>query len=165
MADDDHVTLTYRELADRLGLSLDAAKSLGKRRARSGRWSRWTGNDGTARLRVPVDDLGQPGVDPGEQPQGSPQADPGQDPAGWEAYRSAVDREISRLDGIVDALREDVERERARAERIEGERDRERQARQTAEQQAREAERQRDEAQAEADRLRRRGIIGRLLGR
>ncbi|GBR51522.1 hypothetical protein GCM10007872_31070 [Gluconobacter sphaericus NBRC 12467] len=42
--------LTYRQLADRLGLSLEAARA----RVRRGRWLKITDNHGTVRVSVPV---------------------------------------------------------------------------------------------------------------
>lgn len=47
------INLTYRELADRLGISFDAAKS----RARRAKWPKIRGNDDAIRLLIPFDDL------------------------------------------------------------------------------------------------------------
>jgi hypothetical protein len=47
------ITLTYADLAARLGRSEDAAKSLAKRK----RWKRSTGNDGLARITIDEADL------------------------------------------------------------------------------------------------------------
>jgi len=49
----EFITLTYRALADRLGVSLPAAKA----RVRRAKWSVSLGNDGVAIVRVPEDDL------------------------------------------------------------------------------------------------------------
>lgn len=49
----EFVTITYRALAERLGISLGAAKA----RVRRARWSVSVGNDGVALVRVPADDL------------------------------------------------------------------------------------------------------------
>ena len=46
-------TLTYRELADRLGLSLDAARA----RVRRGRWLKSMDDDGVVRVSVPLSAL------------------------------------------------------------------------------------------------------------
>jgi len=54
--------LTYRQLADRLGLSLDAARA----RVRRGKWLKITDNHGIIRVSVPVDALITPNVQ-GEQ--------------------------------------------------------------------------------------------------
>ena len=45
--------LTYRQLADRLGLSLDAARA----RVRRGKWLKITDNHGTVRVSVPLSAL------------------------------------------------------------------------------------------------------------
>lgn len=45
--------LTYRDLADRLGVSLGAAKA----RVRRAKWSVSMGNDGVAQVKIPNDDL------------------------------------------------------------------------------------------------------------
>lgn len=50
-------TLTYRELADALGISLRAAEARARRRIRQGNWRPFKGNDGIARFVVPVADL------------------------------------------------------------------------------------------------------------
>lgn len=47
------LTLSYRELADHLGISFDAAKS----RARRAKWPKIRGNDDAIRLLIPVEDL------------------------------------------------------------------------------------------------------------
>ena len=44
-------SLTYRELADALGVKIDSARKTVQRR----RWKKVTGNDGTVRVIVPVD--------------------------------------------------------------------------------------------------------------
>ena len=48
-----HLLLTYRDLADRLGISIGAAKA----RVRRAKWSVIVGNDGVAQIRIPTDDL------------------------------------------------------------------------------------------------------------
>ena len=50
-------TLTYRELADALRISLRAAEARARRRVRQGNWRPFKGNDGIARFVVPVADL------------------------------------------------------------------------------------------------------------
>lgn len=45
------LTLTYSEIADRLGIKLPSARRLVLRR----KWHKITGNDGTVRVRVPAD--------------------------------------------------------------------------------------------------------------
>lgn len=51
----DTQSLTYRELADRLGVKLESARKTVMRR----RWQRTTGNDGLVRVLVPADALPQ----------------------------------------------------------------------------------------------------------
>jgi hypothetical protein len=49
--------LTYRELAAALGISVRAAEARARRRIRQGHWHSQKGNDGAARLMVPVIEL------------------------------------------------------------------------------------------------------------
>ncbi|WP_426268124.1 hypothetical protein [Sphingomonas sp. LHG3443-2] len=49
---DDTIRLTYRELADRLGLSLDAAKMKARRAAKAGQWRLVPGNYPNAPVTV-----------------------------------------------------------------------------------------------------------------
>ncbi len=60
--------LTYRQIADRLGLSVDAARA----RVRRGGWLKITDNSGTVRVSVPADALTTPNVQ-GEQPPEQPE--------------------------------------------------------------------------------------------
>lgn len=66
--------LTYRQLADRLGLSLEAARA----RVRRGGWLKITDNYGIVRVSVPVSTLNMPTeqdkrVDPGVHPECTPE--------------------------------------------------------------------------------------------
>ncbi|KXV55624.1 hypothetical protein AD946_00055, partial [Gluconobacter thailandicus] len=66
--------LTYRQLADRLGLSLEAARA----RVRRGGWLKITDNYGIVRVSVPVSTLNVPTeqdkhVDPGVHPECPPE--------------------------------------------------------------------------------------------
>jgi hypothetical protein len=47
------LSLTYGELADRLGIEREAARQLVKRR----RWVKWKGNDGQVRISIPEESL------------------------------------------------------------------------------------------------------------
>lgn len=49
----DTLSLTYDELADRLGISGASARNLVRRK----KWNRATGNDGKARISVPVETI------------------------------------------------------------------------------------------------------------
>ena len=53
MAGDDIQWMTYAELAETLGIGADSARNLVRRK----RWARQTGNDGLARIGVPVEHL------------------------------------------------------------------------------------------------------------
>ena len=53
---DDTLTLTFRDLADRLGITQGAAR---KRVTRAG-WRTFPGNDGKTRIVVPLDALAAP---------------------------------------------------------------------------------------------------------
>src|SRR3954453_19315631 len=56
--------MTYREIAQQLGISLPAAEA----RARRGRWTKRPGNDGTMRIAVPASVL-----EPAHEATSSPQ--------------------------------------------------------------------------------------------
>jgi len=100
-------TLAYRELADRLGISVKAAKARAKRHEDAGRWFRFQGNDGRVRVRVPVQDLesAEPSQPHEADPVGDHGADHAQPPAdnGWTAYKAATDAVIEDLRGRLDA--------------------------------------------------------------
>jgi len=85
--------LTYRDLADRLGVSVEAAR----RRALRGKWRRQPGNDGMTRV-MPPDDW---------RPQGAP--DVKADAADANAAT------IKALEGHVDTLKEQLAAAEARA--------------------------------------------------
>lgn len=59
---DQVLQLTYRELADRLGSSPDAARMKAKRRVKAGRWNIIPGNhpNDPVRVEMPADDLPDP---------------------------------------------------------------------------------------------------------
>jgi hypothetical protein len=63
----DEALLTYRQLAERLGITPDSARSKARRR----RWNVTLDNQGVARVRVPLDALP---VDQGADPERSPAA-------------------------------------------------------------------------------------------
>ena len=58
------IALTYRELAERLGIKPESARKTAQRR----RWHRTTANDGTTRIHVPVEALGRPRDRTGDSP-------------------------------------------------------------------------------------------------
>lgn len=107
-------TVTYAELAARLGITEDSAKRLVRRR----KWPRKTANDGKMRIDVPVDRLD---VAP-DSPEDTPPVSPGDSPAGRPGDDSAVT--IARLEAEISGLKALVEAERARADATAADRDR-----------------------------------------
>lgn len=103
----DPVTwLTYDELADRLGIERESARTLVKRK----RWARQTGNDGKARIGVPNDALearDAPGDDLSDDPVHVPPTDPEQPPAPTPDHVPVVvgvlTRHIERLEAQMEA--------------------------------------------------------------
>lgn len=77
----DPVTwLSYDELAERLGIERESARTLVKRK----RWARQPGNDGKVRIGVPDECLEArdvPGTEAGAAPDHVPETDPAQPPA------------------------------------------------------------------------------------
>lgn len=102
--------MTYAELGEARGISTGSAERLARRR----RWARQIGNDGIARVSVPLDEADKRvDVRPGRQggrPRGSPKVIAAGDIG--EVIRGAI-REV------VIPLREQLDRERARADRAE----------------------------------------------
>lgn len=97
----DTESLTYRELADRLGVKLESARKTVQRK----RWQRVTANDGTIRILVPVEALPQ-SRDMSQDSQGdSPSA-----------------AEIAILEERIQGLQALVEAERRRADAAEADR-------------------------------------------
>ena len=64
------LNLTYRDLAERLGISTDAARMKARRAVKSGRWRIITGNhpNDPVRVELPVTDLTEPKATGGERP-------------------------------------------------------------------------------------------------
>ncbi len=63
------LNLTYRDLAERLGISTDAARMKARRAVKSGRWRIIPGNhpNDPVRVELPVTDLTEPKVTGGER--------------------------------------------------------------------------------------------------
>lgn len=97
----DTESLTYRELAARLGVKSESARKTAQRK----RWKRVTGNDGLARVIVPVEALARP------------QDGPEDIPADVAADSHAA------LEGQIALLKELVAAERRRADAAEADRD------------------------------------------
>jgi hypothetical protein len=129
--------MTYAELAEARGISLTSATRMAFRR----KWKRQPGNDGTARVAVPI---GQDGK-PTKPAHGAREAD--QDGKAREPGNGVTLAAIG-------ALRAELDREHGRADALQAELVTEKEARARAEGRE-EAERQRaDRAEAEASELR-----------
>lgn len=121
------LTLTYPEIADRLGIKLPSARRLVLRR----KWHKITGNDGAVRVRVPADFFSV-------REQASP-SDVGTvigTDVGSDASRDLVAR-VAHLEGLLTGLQGQLDAERGRAE---AERDRADAMREVAAGQAKRAE-------------------------
>lgn len=94
-------TMSYAEMAERLGIQVNSARKLTRRK----KWHRTTGNDGTVRVHVPLDEL--PDRDD------TPPAPAGPTP---ETRIAILETKIEGLTALVDA-------ERGRADAAERDRD------------------------------------------
>jgi len=61
-------SLTYKELAERLGVKLESARKTVLRK----KWQKMTGNDGTIRILVPIEALARHDDSPKDKPSDSP---------------------------------------------------------------------------------------------
>lgn len=102
----DTKLLTYRELADALGVKIDSARRTARRKA----WRREAGNDGQARVHVPIEALPDPTDSPQDCPTDSPEDD-----------ARAI---VPVLEAQIEGLKELVAAEKARADAAEADRDR-----------------------------------------
>jgi hypothetical protein len=119
--------MTYAELAEALGIGADSARNLVRRK----RWSRQTGNDGLARVGVPVEYItenAKPDV-PSELPADVP-SDGGIVVTVLASHISRLERELEtlkkdreaerdRLESEIETLRTNLDAERIRAAQIE----------------------------------------------
>src|SRR4051812_30468239 len=129
----DTVRLTYRELAERLGIEPDSARIKARRLAKSGRWKLIPGNHpgAASTVEVPAADLVPEGV-PGRTPPGAPAQQtggsapgrPGADVQALEDHIKSLTARLEVADRQTDQLRAD---HAAELERIRGELDRTRQ--------------------------------------
>ncbi|WFU12185.1 hypothetical protein QA646_19845 (plasmid) [Rhizobium sp. CB3090] len=112
----DYESLTYKELADRLGVKIESARKQVQRK----RWQRVTGNDGTVRIQVPVEFL-QMSLDG----RSDDISDGPEDRLAPELLMKALETQIDGLKDLVEAerrradtegLRADAESKRAEAE-------------------------------------------------
>jgi hypothetical protein len=101
----DTVNLTYRELAERLGVKLESARKTVQRR----RWQRVTGNDGVVRVLVPVQSL--------------PPSHPLSEDQGSDTPSDIADVALQELETRIEVLKALVDAERRRADAAEADRD------------------------------------------
>jgi hypothetical protein len=100
--------LTYGELAERLGVSVEGAR----RRVQRGRWPRRRGNDGLARIQIPE------GLDLERRPDRAPNVAPNDIPN--VAPDNPVHAQIARLERELAGMRDALAETRARASLAEG---------------------------------------------
>ncbi len=103
-------SLTYKQLAERLGVKIDSARKTVRRKG----WERVQGNDGTVRISVPMDRLIRPSDCPQDSPQDSPE---GNSDEAQLALVPVLEAQILGLQKLVEA-------ERRRADGAEKDRDR-----------------------------------------
>ena len=104
----ESVVLSYDELAERLRINPHSARNLVRRK----RWKRTVGNDGKARVTVPMEALTAPSAPPPMAPLSAPSPE----------NESALT--IARLEVQIDGLKALVDAERRRADAAEADRDR-----------------------------------------
>lgn len=114
----DPVTwLTYDELAERLGIERESARTLVKRK----RWARRPGNDNKVRIGVPDDALEArdvPGESPQDEPGHVPPTDPVQSPDHVPGVAQVLSRHIERLEAQMEtALQRAADRDAVAVER------------------------------------------------
>jgi hypothetical protein len=108
----DTLSLTYAELAERLGIEREAARQLVKRR----RWMKWKGNDGQVRISVPEESLSDRSS-PGLRPEDETGVDP-VDNRIEAGVASVLNRHIERLEAqLEEALKRAGERDAVAKER------------------------------------------------
>jgi len=98
------IVLTYRELADKLGIKPESARKTAQRK----RWKRTTGNDGTVRIHVPVESLQIPRDGTVDSPTDT----------------ASIRIQLARLSAEIDGLHGVLAAERQRAHAAETDRDR-----------------------------------------
>ena len=135
------VSLTYEELACRLGITTASVQRMAKRR----RWRKTPGNDGRARVHVPEEYLAEreaargaspvapprtppvaapgasPVVDPGTSPVATPGADPRARLAELQAELVEMARRAGAAEAVVEEMRQDRDRWHAQADKLSGE--------------------------------------------
>ena len=114
--------LTYAELAEALGIGGDSARNLVRRK----RWQRKPGNDGMARIGVPVEYLTEhakptkadDGIAPPISPPIKPPTGGPSDPPIDGGIIEALNQHIERLEREVELLKQERDTERARAAQV-----------------------------------------------
>ncbi len=114
--------LTYAELAEALGIGGDSARNLVRRK----RWQRKPGNDGMARIGVPVEYLTEhvkpvkadEAIDPPISSPIEPPADALSNPPSDGGIIEVLSRHIERLEREVESLTQERDTERARAAQV-----------------------------------------------
>jgi small-conductance mechanosensitive channel len=108
--------LTYAELGEALHIGRESARQLAKRR----RWARQQGNDGQARVGVPVEDLeariearAEAQSEPQDEAPAEPQDEPRNDPG-----VIVLTNHIDRLERELEAVKVERDAERATAARL-----------------------------------------------
>lgn len=120
MAGDAVRWMTYQELADALGIGSDSARNLVRRK----RWARQTGNDGLARIGVPVEHLEAHADGGSDAPADTPLDPPADAPAdggmvaALEAHLASLQGEVACLTALNATGRADLEREQSRADAL-----------------------------------------------
>jgi len=104
-------TLTYQELAERLGIKVASARKMVQRK----RWKRLAGNDGLVRIQVPVDAL---------SPKDSPKDGSRDSPSDGHRDSPTDSPYVRELEVRIEGLKVLVEAERKRADAAELDRDR-----------------------------------------
>jgi hypothetical protein len=122
MAGDDAETimLTFDELAARLGQREASVRRMVRRK----RWRKAAGNDGKARIYVPLAALpeGRPHGKPAGEPEGNgadkPEGQPDGEPYGSAAPVAILARHVERLEAEIERLRTALDAERAVGQQV-----------------------------------------------
>jgi len=104
-------SMTYAELADALGIGLDSAKNLVRRK----QWPRTRGNDGMARITVPIEAVPLPPANPPTDTPINPPTYGATDAPTTPLILEVLQRHIERLESELATLRVERDEERVRA--------------------------------------------------
>ncbi len=117
----DTKLLTYAELGEALGITANSAKRLARRRG----WMKQPGNDGRARVSVPVERL-VPRDDPADDPEDVREDDPPDVPEDVPGVVAALERHVERLERDLDGAKGELDAAKRALEVALRERDEER---------------------------------------